>query len=103
MDHYSVRENHFVIDQDMILQLTWLPYKISFIPTCNMDDARYEWIDAELESMSSIQLAEILYCNELDGLVNSCVANGARQELIKRGHYETVNNPSAAVWHRSCK
>lgn len=89
MNYYHSSENHSLINQNMFLQPSWLPHKMSFIPKTDMDDVLYEWIDARLENMSSVRLAEILYRNELEGLVNSCFANAARQELIRRGHYET--------------
>lgn len=92
MNYYYASENPLLIDQNMILQPSWLPHKMSFIPQTDMDDVFYEWIDARVENMSSIRLAEILYRNELDGLVNSCFATAARQELIRRGHYESSRN-----------
>lgn len=80
------------IDQNIILQSGYLPHAIPFMPKTDMGDVFYEWIDESLENMSSIKLAEILYQNERDNLVNSCVATAAKQALLRRGHYESSKN-----------
>jgi len=89
MNYDYAQENSALIDQNMIFQSGYLPHTMSFIPKTDMGDVLYEWIEARVENMSSIKLAEILYRNELDSLVNSCFAHAARQELIRRGHYES--------------
>ena len=62
--------------------------KQCFIPKTDMGDVIYEWIDDQAENLSSVRLAEILFWADHNFFVDSCFIKAAKQELIKRGHYE---------------
>lgn len=85
--HYS-----HCVDPHVILYGMHLLHKPSFMPQTDMGDALYDWGDTLVENMSSVWLAAILRHRNTSNLMESFLIKAAKQELVKRGHYEDSMN-----------
>jgi hypothetical protein len=88
MKYISTPSHYQSIDPGIILQNMNPLRKPSFIPQTDMGDALYEWGDSLVENMSSVRLAAILRHRHGASLMENFLITAAKQELIKRGHYE---------------
>lgn len=88
MNHLSHNQHPMMIGSAVVLNAVHRLRQASCIPQIDMGDELYEWLDNQLEKFSSVRLAEMLHHKEKEGLANSCLTNAAKQELIRRGHYE---------------
>lgn len=101
MNTYPVGSDEPLFDADAIVSIAKSLHCQSFFPQTDMGDAIYEWMDGQVEKLSSAHLTEILCWSECRSFVDSCFIKAAKQELISRGHYElSLNWELSLSWRR---
>jgi hypothetical protein len=82
--HHVTDNNPFAFDADTIAHIANPLFPRSFISLTDMGDALYEWMDNQVETLSSVRPGEMLCRTEYRGFTDSCFMKAARQQLIKQ-------------------
>lgn len=88
MNTHPACSGELPFDANVIVSIAKQPLCQSFIPQTDMGDAIYEWMDSQVEKLSTAHLTEILRLSEYRSFVDSCFMKAAKQELLSRGYYD---------------